>query len=191
MEQYCCPGYVGDPPSTSCVRMCIDPMHDKLYFFMTLLITVTIQLTVQKLVRMEVLVLHQMNVLALMIGLENTVKYVSLTLSWYNYKHVHIQKRYIKGDLLPTITAVCEPPCENGGHCVAPDVCSCLTEWKGDRCEQGILFMFILGCICTKTKYFTTAVCQPSCQNGGQCVRPNQCDCTEEWEGHICDEGKI
>lgn len=43
---------------------------------------------------------------------------------------------------------------------------------------------------CTKTKYFTIAVCHPSCQNGGQCVRPNQCDCTDEWEGHICDEGK-
>lgn len=35
--------------------------------------------------------------------------------------------------------AVCNPPCENGGRCVAPGVCSCAPEWEGLRCEQGKL----------------------------------------------------
>lgn len=70
IEQYCCPGYVGNPPSTSCARKSILTLGKNCceYFKM--------QPTAPRLVRMEVPVYLQMNVLALMSGLENTVKYV-------------------------------------------------------------------------------------------------------------------
>lgn len=31
----------------------------------------------------------------------------------------------------------CSPPCENGGHCVAPNLCSCPIGWRGPTCSQG------------------------------------------------------
>ena len=29
-------------------------------------------------------------------------------------------------------------------------------------------------------------VCAPLCMNGGKCVRPNECECTPEFEGPTC-----
>ncbi len=34
-------------------------------------------------------------------------------------------------------TAVCDPPCKNGGTCASPGQCSCPTGWTGDQCELG------------------------------------------------------
>ena len=33
--------------------------------------------------------------------------------------------------------AVCEPPCQNGGSCVSPGVCMCLSGWGGQHCTTG------------------------------------------------------
>ena len=39
--------------------------------------------------------------------------------------------------ILPQLTAMCTPPCQNGGTCSSPGVCDCDTSrWKGSRCEQ-------------------------------------------------------
>ena len=35
------------------------------------------------------------------------------------------------------ISAVCEQGCRNGGHCVAPNKCSCQHGYTGDMCEKG------------------------------------------------------
>ena len=36
------------------------------------------------------------------------------------------------------------------------------------------------------------AICTPGCQNGGECVAPNQCSCTSGmWTGNQCEEGNI
>lgn len=35
--------------------------------------------------------------------------------------------------------AVCDPPCQNGGDCLAPGHCSCPISWGGDRCETGAI----------------------------------------------------
>lgn len=35
-------------------------------------------------------------------------------------------------------TAICNHTCENGGICIAPDVCSCRAGWEGARCETDI-----------------------------------------------------
>ena len=34
------------------------------------------------------------------------------------------------------------------------------------------------------------AVCNPSCLNGGRCTAPNVCQCTSDWEGDYCQNGK-
>ena len=34
-------------------------------------------------------------------------------------------------------TAVCEPPCENGGSCALPENCTCAEGWRGDTCTEG------------------------------------------------------
>lgn len=31
--------------------------------------------------------------------------------------------------------AICDPPCQNGGHCVSPGNCSCSGRWTGPSCE--------------------------------------------------------
>ena len=33
--------------------------------------------------------------------------------------------------------AVCDPECQNGGTCSAPDVCDCATGYVGDSCQTG------------------------------------------------------
>ena len=39
--------------------------------------------------------------------------------------------------------AICTPPCQNGGDCVAPGVCECPDVWNGLRCEDGKCSVFI------------------------------------------------
>lgn len=34
--------------------------------------------------------------------------------------------------------AECSPACENGGQCVAPNVCACPTGWTGPQCAEGL-----------------------------------------------------
>ena len=33
--------------------------------------------------------------------------------------------------------ARCDPPCQNGGHCSAPNRCTCPNRWQGKHCERG------------------------------------------------------
>ena len=35
------------------------------------------------------------------------------------------------------------------------------------------------------------AVCDPPCQNGGQCFLPGQCTCPPGWEGDLCEIGTV
>ena len=32
----------------------------------------------------------------------------------------------------------------------------------------------------------STAVCAAPCLNGGRCIRPNRCHCSQGWSGHDC-----
>ena len=36
-----------------------------------------------------------------------------------------------------SITAVCNPNCENGGVCVEPNNCRCKVGYTGNLCENG------------------------------------------------------
>ncbi|KAL1787423.1 von Willebrand factor D and EGF domain-containing protein, partial [Sigmodon hispidus] len=61
---------------------------------------------------------------------------------------------------------VCNRYCENGGECVAPDVCQCKPGWYGPTCS--------------------TALCEPICLNGGSCYKPNTCLCPDGFFGAQC-----
>ena len=38
------------------------------------------------------------------------------------------------------LLAICDPACENGGTCTAPNACECLEGYSGDQCEIGMVF---------------------------------------------------
>lgn len=37
----------------------------------------------------------------------------------------------------------------------------------------------------------TAAVCEPPCQNGGECYAPGHCVCPDGWGGSLCETGAI
>ena len=39
--------------------------------------------------------------------------------------------------------AVCTRPCQNGGQCAAPNVCTCRSGWTGAQCERGMLVAYL------------------------------------------------
>ncbi|KTG02535.1 hypothetical protein cypCar_00049490 [Cyprinus carpio] len=36
------------------------------------------------------------------------------------------------------LSAVCSPPCKNGGHCIRNNICSCVEGYSGPRCEKSM-----------------------------------------------------
>eukprot|EP00075_Anas_platyrhynchos_P006472 XP_021122758.2 von Willebrand factor D and EGF domain-containing protein-like isoform X2 [Anas platyrhynchos] len=66
-----------------------------------------------------------------------------------------------------TCEVQCDPPCENGGTCVAQNTCSCAYGFVGPRCE--------------------TMVCNRHCHNGGVCVSPDECKCKSGWSSPSCE----
>ncbi|XP_022086754.1 wnt inhibitory factor 1-like [Acanthaster planci] len=71
--------------------------------------------------------------------------------------------------LKSVINSVCSLSCENGGNCVAPDVCDCPAGYAGNTCAEPI--------------------CSSPCQNGGLCVAPSVCECRCGFRGITCNEG--
>ena len=52
----------------------------------------------------------------------------------------HVQRVRNRFDNIITLyatSAICDPACENGGTCSAPNECSCPAGWSGDTCAQG------------------------------------------------------
>ena len=56
------------------------------------------------------------------------------------------------------LTAVCHPPCQNGGTCIHPGLCACAIGWAGHRCgNKGITILYpkdLLSCITYYYSYF-------------------------------------
>uniref|UniRef100_UPI00398EE43F sushi, von Willebrand factor type A, EGF and pentraxin domain-containing protein 1 n=1 Tax=Pristiophorus japonicus TaxID=55135 RepID=UPI00398EE43F len=98
----------------------------------------------------------------------------------------------------PVCKAVCRFPCQNGGVCGRPNMCTCAEGWMGHLCETAICILPCLNgglCIapykCDCPSGWTgsrchRAVCQTPCLNGGTCVRPNRCHCLPSWSGNDC-----
>ena len=52
------------------------------------------------------------------------------------YCHISIQNQYIAYPKNHFFTAICSPPCLNGGRCLRPpNTCKCLTSFTGKYCE--------------------------------------------------------
>lgn len=66
------------------------------------------------------------------------------------------------------VAAPCTPRCQNGGLCIARNVCKCPPEYMGERCQYPL--------------------CRPPCINDGHCVRPNVCMCSAAWKGDHCQK---
>lgn len=84
--------------------------------------------------------------------------------------------------------AVCDPPCQNGGHCTSQGTCTCTNGWGGDHCEQGLLAAAWERVMLMN--YFLV-ICSPPCNNGGHCVARGRCNCTENWQGPHCQQGAL
>ena len=88
------------------------------------------------------------------------------------------------------LLAVCDPVCQNGGNCTEPDTCVCAVGYTGDRCQTRMfLYLFF-------TKHFDIfmlniilAVCDPVCENGGNCTEPDTCMCAVGYTGDGCLTG--
>ena len=99
-------------------------------------------------------------------------------------------------------TAICKIPCENGGTCIAPDLCKCPSGWSGPHCETGryiCRYLIFKIQLCAITINFSDslifvaiwiAVCRIPCQNGGSCTNPDTCECLPGWTGGQCQIGK-
>ena len=81
-------------------------------------------------VEMEELVLHQIPASVQMDILESNVKLVCFRDS------LHHQHKYTC-ILHYTVLAICDPVCENGGTCTAPNTCECVDGYSGEQCEIG------------------------------------------------------
>lgn len=49
-----------------------------------------------------------------------------------------------------------------------------------------ILFFFFLNHYKLNAFLYVSAICSPSCQNGGTCVSPFKCSCPSGYKGDIC-----
>ena len=64
-----------------------------------------------------------------------------------NVKHVGLRS-FSLGTLtyLITLLAICDPICEYGGTCTAPDTCECTAEYSGEQCQRGMFCMDFFLC---------------------------------------------
>ncbi|KAG7175983.1 Wnt inhibitory factor 1-like, partial [Homarus americanus] len=87
-----------------------------------------------------------------------------------------------KSNLVPCVLK-CQVLCINGGTCLAPNTCSCRQGFSGALCR-----LLVLGNCCHDNTWVTPRgwswdreacqpFCDPECQGGGVCERPEQCRC--------------
>ena len=88
----------------------------------------------------------------------------------------------------PPPSAVCSPNCVNGGSCVAPNNCTCPPGWTGATCSQGAWGSKVhrWGVLRVSFFFLSAATCSPPCQNGGSCISPDSCVCTQGWTRPDC-----
>ncbi|VDM38725.1 unnamed protein product [Toxocara canis] len=96
----------------------------------------------------------------------------------------------------------CDPPCQNGGHCIANAAghhCECPNDYFGDSCEIGTLDCTVQGCApgerCIRmddggSAVCITDVCFPNpCLNNANCTSNDNgfsCVCASGFEGRLC-----
>jgi len=60
-----------------------------------------------------------------------------------------------------------------------------------DRFTMYNTYVFIFDFYNFEVFWSRSAICSPSCQNGGICVNPNTCVCTSLWSGSTCNTRKF
>ena len=58
--------------------------------------------------------------------------------------------------------------------------------WLKYKNLQQLVWEWQLNFLC-----YSSAVCSPSCANGGTCVSPNTCACQSGWTGSICSQREL
>ena len=90
--------------------------------------------------------------------------------------------------------------CLNGATCSPFDgTCTCAEGYTGTRCETrklepttvALLFIYVVRCsTILSLVLLSTAICTNPCQNGGTCIAPETCQCTEFLGGPTCEVRK-
>lgn len=93
--------------------------------------------------------------------------------------------------------------CLNGGHCIEKDICKCIqtksmlpqrfsqaeggtTGWAGSDCSIPICTQGYFDPDCEDSTYGLGGEGCYRCANGGICVAPEVCKCTNGWSGFDC-----
>ena len=89
--------------------------------------------------------------------------------------------------------AICTSTSSNG-TCVPPDTCGCSENWPGRNCTTCEFstenHVMSIGTHQTTIGSFlvSAAICSPPCQNGGSCISPDRCVCTQGRTGPDCSQ---
>lgn len=82
--------------------------------------------------------------------------------------------------------AICNRTCENGGLCIAPDVCSCRSGWIGAQCETDLDE-------CLQERNSSDNVTSALCPENAICVnKPGWylCECKEGFQAFLSHTGE-
>ena len=107
---------------------------------------------------------------------------------------LHVQSMWsIHDNAPPPPSAVCSPDCVNGGTCVAPNHCTCPPGRTGATCSQSAWGSKVhrWGGLRVSFFFLSAATCSPPCQNGGSCISPDSCVCTQSWTAPDCSHRKF
>ena len=67
-------------------------------------------------------------------------------------------------------TAVCDPPCLNGGQCDGPNQCTCTAEYTGSQCEEGKLCCIKKKRQCASAQSFSSCLLSSRRMSEWRCV---------------------
>nr|XP_034323636.1 uncharacterized protein LOC105326363 [Crassostrea gigas] len=113
-----------------------------------------------------------------------------------------VKYRYVKRCCSGYTGSDCSIPicsCQNGGVCVAPNLCRCPSGYEGNSCQTPRCNPQCRHGYCTSPNRCTCyggysgidcskPVCNPQCQNGGYCSSPNYCQCSNAYTGPYCNQ---
>jgi hypothetical protein len=100
------------------------------------------------------------------------------------------------------VSASCAKVCENGGVCVADNICQCPSGWLDEDCGKPYCDPAVMGpmparhvCVAPNTpgcipgwsgSDCLTPLCVQDCLHGGVCSSPDTCSCAHGWFGTNC-----
>ncbi|XP_046440028.1 neurogenic locus notch homolog protein 1-like [Daphnia pulex] len=88
---------------------------------------------------------------------------------------VHCQQQTGKFPKVPDCLSACDPPCENGGRCLANNVCECPQGFRGPQCNYPVEncapermgFNGVYNCSCGSSSLSCCVLCSLNCGTDG------------------------